>query len=271
MKLLHTLFLLLIAANCVSQDLRLSWKDVDLKGYVKEIKYEFFYIESEKAEKYESKGFSVIQFNTEGYVTSVKTWEGDKVFYDVKYSHDKKGRPIHGINSAKDRYFYDYKELFISYNDQANTILFSGLKNASDTVALYLKEFDELNRLVKLTALGFDGAEDLIQLMKYDKMGRILSKTVYEGKEMLNQHIYEYLGRLKVRTAIIDKNGESLSKEISEKNIQGDVVKQYAEDKDEKSAELWEYEYDQKGNWIIKKSTLGGEFKDLTKRQITYY
>ncbi|QXP80398.1 MULTISPECIES: hypothetical protein [Winogradskyella] len=150
-----------------------------------------------------------------------------------------------------------------------------------------IKTYDNYKDLLKLQQSKFNNNGDVIEMkiseIKTNRTFRIVS--FYDRRQLLERIIYKsdssvyhrrnykYDDEGKELEKIITNSDESITKIISEDDKLGNTVTEnWFDEKGNKTKELtFKYEYDQNGNWIIKKRYSDGILKMIWERQIEYY
>jgi len=198
------------------------------------------------------------------------------------FSYDAAGRiveKIHEING------FTYKTTY-SYDDQCRLIR-EDRQSPADFVIRYF--YDEQSRL-KEARRSWGGTDDGRQVLSYDLNGRLVRRVTYDARGSVSdeeKRVYNPEGRLtsEIRghlTIMYDSRGFVITeirdhgKTAYEYNSNDLILKKEEyDDKGLTSTYLYEYEYDEKGNWIIQTTTMThrAEGRQVWKeyRTLTYY
>lgn len=258
---------------------------LNLKGNVKYIEESTYYPKSKvitkDSEFYEPehRRYFVIKYNKEGNIDHaiIKDRAYGRVFKirteQYIYKYNEKGNKIERNYLWKDVFDINYK---YDYDEQGNMIKESSFNkdNSPGQIFAYkydskrnkidMSSFDEKDKLLYRNTYEYDSKGNMIKenffdknndfsgysIFKYDKKGNKIEKFDYSNKDSLELRIsYKY-----------DKQGN----EIEEKTYKGNG--------DLKYINTYKYKYDNKSNWIEKKSlSKSDEVYETIKRKIVYY
>lgn len=260
---------------------RLSFNDLEimnLKGEVKEIKERTFEVNKNKL-TFDNGLLIPVNFNyffdESGYVKykeGIKKIDNKEIISTQQYFKFDKNKIIVDLYLITE--FTDIDSIMHKYTYPNDSIIFN-VNTSGSYRGLTEKTFRKEN--LDLTELYHPGEKVLeTKKIKYNIDNKIISieKDGFDGKESIER---TYAGNSKCNDfkteIVISLKYKINSTEIREYDKFCNVIKKSFQSDNFKTNDLkFEYIYDNRGNWIERKSfNFGGKIYSITKRTLTYY
>lgn len=183
------------------------------------------------------KSYLETEFDNNGNIIFKRIYNSEnEITFIQKNEYDSRGNNIRSSFTAFD--FNETKE-----NQFIKRI-------ESDSIKTYktLRKYNSKNQLIEKTEFEPDGKIDRVETFKYDEKGNEVESEL----KMFNGNYFKYVSNYN------ERNNISTQKTIG-KN--GSIEQQYN----------WEYLYDERNNWITKKSFSNGQLVSIWERKIEYY
>lgn len=247
------IFLSLLCFSCFSdEEVMNDLKKNNLKGKVKSME-EAVYDVVEKDGEIEKSNLNwkhLIVYNREGNKMMKKTYKLDGSVEDVyMYKYDRKGRLIEEL----------------------------GTDAAGEYSTKMVYEYDDKGRMIEDNLWTPEYAHPIsTSTYEYDEKGMLTESIIwYTSKKnrVMWKYVYEYNDKGQESVSKTYKEDGSLErKNIFEYNNKGDMISMVVEsDRFDPSRHTYNYEYDEKGNWIRRIQTDQGEPYQIIERTIEYY
>ena len=243
-QILYIIICLITLSAC--SDKRNGLDELNLKGDVVKY-YQTQYEAEEKFGKWELGdksyyGHSLMIFNDDGFVKEQQSLNKDGSI-DMRY-----------VNSFKDGLLSETSSF-----DENDKLKAKSVYNSSGGKIVSSKEYDEEGKLEREINYNYKG--ELIASVEILKNGTVTSKfeNFFSGDQLDKQIHYDSLGQV-----------SSISK--YKRNSNDDISKYQSLDEGGKvDYEVeWEYEYDDKGNWIKQYDKNDGKIENISVRKIIY-
>jgi hypothetical protein len=249
--------------------------------------YEMMYISKSKAERelYSYKpddtliGMTVVEDNSEGYVTSYREYDGNRELLwkvTIHYNDDNQMTKHESCKKGDDTckvylYYYDSenriikKEIFTKYPMLRRYTVIEYGKNRKKTSRFYPQNIENNNSFIEI----YDSDGNNIEFIAYDSNRKVTSKyiTKYDSnknkiEEKVNHFLikesytytYKYIDRKNERSKITYKNSkliENETKVFDGNRVVSHLVEEY---KDGEIIESELQKYDEIGNVILKRT-----------------
>lgn len=273
MKMLFSVILCSFLLPSYAQN---NWKDLELKGKVKSVKYEETY-------RYKKNGVAFTPWektytrtytfdNTGRYLEFEERKADGTSGYRIKYNNklreklieqnyfdkddkatiskhvllDEKGR-VQELKEMTNAGQHDRSYIY-SYDERGNLLTMTGKKADGTITSKYNWVYDDKNQKTELK-LETPGYANSYQSYRYDSKGNQVEEILYDGKKEITfrfERVYD------------DKGNK-----VEESKFKGAVFRDKV---------TWKYEYDKKGNWTKKTQyTADGEDFQVQERVIVYY
>lgn len=279
MKKIWTIFPLMLLISCGNVDN--DWKEMGLYGKVKSVSEQQFKAFETGGKILSGEGFrdtdydKKIEFNKDGWYSKISQFTifGELLDYTVfkydkenlmverktfndmdslvvimKVEYDEKGRPVNTLHQDGEGYLTSRE--VIEYNDE----------NLIETQSVYNKD----NVLIR-------------KKQQYlDRRGLPKETKIFNEKNEVVNHRKETFGdnRLLDQFTVLSSNGEEVMLVKLSYDPAGNVVSQEALDMAAMEPYLpvtYQYEFDEKGNWIRRIQFLGDEPLYVVQREIEYF
>lgn len=251
-----------------------SQANSNLKGEIKSIKESYYRAEKQPGnteESFEYRGAFETVFNIEGYKISYTTHEPD------------------GRISSKELYKYDNR------NNQVEEEIYYG----DELSFRKLYTYDDMGNLIEKTTLDDNGELSLKQLYKYNDKGNIIEERHHNNEDVFfNKIVFEYdeknnlteeshyseddMHRLKTKYKyddtgnMLEEDFHSLLDDTFDYKIQfkydskGNLIERL-DPLDKSNLLIYEYEFDETGNWTRSTSLKNGAKQSMIEREINYF
>ncbi len=172
---------------------------------------------------------SIYTYNAEGKLEQIETeYYEDNKTYETEYDYDDKGNisTIYYFNADGQ---IDY-HTEMAYDDKGNRIVEKSYNSEGDLTHEYQNKYDENGFKVQTKFIKEDGEVDMVQDYKYDSKGNLIeNKTTSADVDLSGTVTHKYDNR---------------SNQVEELNLDADG--------NEIDKTQYEYEFDDRGNWITK-------------------
>jgi YD repeat-containing protein len=190
---------------------------------------------------------SEIEHNTQNNALGESRYDSEgKLLFKKKYKYNSKGKRIEEINLDADG-----KTQFISISttdkngDEVESLMFS--ENGSVDIK-WISKFDKKGKRIEMRRLDEEADYEVLFSFKYDNEGKLIEEIEHRA------------------------DGKIITKTSFKYDQSGQVVEEIFTDEDNNS-ELWvfEYEYDEVGNWIKRIEIKENKPVYLVVRDIDYF
>lgn len=273
-KIYHLLTFLIFNCACSAENKDSDWAKSNLNGKIKSVKESHYRAEKQPGnteENFESRGGFETVFNMQGYKMSYTSHESDgRISSKSLYKYDDKNNLIeeelyYGDElSFRELYTYDDKSNLIEKttldsdgklslrqlyknNDSGNKIEERHHNNEDVFYNKLVFEYDERNNLIEENRYDADDIHCIKINYKYDDTGNMIEEDFHA---LLN-NMFDYKNQFKY-----DKKGN---------------VIEWLDAENKSSILIYEYEFDEIGNWIRSTSLKNGSKQGMIEREIKYF
>lgn len=209
-------------------------------------------------------------FNKNGYNTELLTW-GNKCNYRLQRVFDNEGKCIIQIwESTDDMYTKDtliYK----------NNMLFEKRIQLKDNTLIgkEMHYYDHQKNNTKI--ISYSEKREVLETIKnyFDDSGYKIKIEVFNDKDaLIESKIYRYDGEgNEIHFSSYDSNNNLIKQETSVYDDKNFIIKlnTFTSKNTLKEECVFEYEYDEVGNWIKRIDFINNKKKHIIEREITYY
>lgn len=179
-------------------------------------------------------------------------YDGDLILEKLSRNPDSEGysKTIYHYDQAsnliEEKFFID-EELIdwkqYEYNEKNQKIGFSQLNSQGDLLFKTVYTYDAQGYLIEDKSLSNNGHVNIGKSYEYDAYGYLLKERTYSPYHQDSRHY----------------------------NSKGDLILEENEKEAEVYKSEYQYQYDEKGNWIERKKYKDGIYTFTTKREIIYY
>lgn len=234
-----------------------------------------------------SKGISLLNFNNKNQLVEAIIYNLDKTKIKElkKYEYNKEGK-LKAIEETNDSKYLDkYRLSKFTYPEKDKEIE-KWYNSDGECTYTWNTTFDDNSNAI-ITNSYKDGKLNWSNKYIYDNQNRLIESISYQKDSLnFNKNIITYDG-LKETIEVYEKNDVFFAMKVIVDNENGDLISitNYNTKKEiSREPEIYQYEYDNNNNWIVKKyTTIFTEYDEIKKeffpnpksviveREITYY
>lgn len=193
--------------------------------------------------------------------------------YKEEYIYDKLGR-------IKEVYNLDYRgdlntKKVCEYDKEGNLISEIFYNNENFVAGKRLMKYDEGNYMIELLEYELGKKVPKKTECDYDSNGNMIGKREYyydSTVQVDTRYKYDSLGR-EIEILYVRHHDTEIKMKVKYKyNSHGDVAEVLAGDGSDLPEEvtIYEYKYDEEGNWVECREVVDGKLKKITTKTITY-
>lgn len=214
----------------------------------------------------------VQQLFENGKIVEIRRFNNRDLLTDkTGHVYDNRGNVIEKIdylNFEKPQFKTVYE-----YNDDNNLVSETKYDKAGNVLYKTVSDYDN-KLLIKTETLNADGSLEYSKEMKYDDKGNTVFVSVYDKfSDRKIQDEFEYDDKGNKIKVLKSENGSHLFTTTYSYDEHNNLKIITVTDNSSEITENieYEYEYDNKGNWVRKSITLNGVLKYIVERTITYF
>lgn len=212
------------------------------------------------------------KYNKDGKIATKRIYQGDSIILQLTWTYDK--QRLVKFEDAKKNGFIETTSYF--YDDNGNCI--KKLINSTWVMDKTLIRnrfvenlYDESNRCVEMKEYTDYDNDTIIKYYEYNNNGNLVVEKIVNanGSKQMKRMKYYRNGIMK-EEKLINGFDDEIS-EIKYFDQRGNLQKiEYYGNKILQSKKVFEYKYDDKGNWIMMTTLANGEPMKMTERVILY-
>lgn len=244
--------------------------------------YHYFYDKEGRALKYIEDGVVTKKkyiYNKRKRMLKIETYVDKKLTTIETNSYDQLDNILKTVVEEPPGSFH-YKNIY-KYDDANNKIEDRQYVGASTNLTMLIhSEFDSKGNLTKKNRVhyGFHDSYKDTALTKiaYDSINRPVRKESYNNARKTSLEAIKYLNNVSIKETYRFPSQKLVVRSVFILNEQGDAIEWFWTDLQDDplnhtTSDTYQYIYDDKGNWTVRKNFSNGKPERIVIREISYY